>query len=116
MGVDLPRNTSAQAVSPALNRIAFEKNDAREKRMAVLRDAQVGDLIYIPGHVMMVIGKEDGQTWLIHDTHGITYRNDNGERIRAPLNGVSVTPLEPLLFNSDSSFVDHITNIQRIRP
>ena len=65
---------------------------------------------------MMVIGKEGGQTWLIHDTHGITYRNDNGERIRAPLNGVSVTPLEPLLFNNDSSFVDHITNIQRIRP
>ena len=116
MGVNLPRNTSAQAVSPALNRLAFDKADPHAKRIAALRDVQVGDLIYIPGHVMMVIGKENGQTWLIHDTHGITYLNDDGEHIRAPLNGVAVTPLEPLLFNSDSSFVDHITNIQRIRP
>ena len=116
MGVALPRNTSAQAISPALNRIAFDKQDTREKRMAVVRGLQVGDLVYIPGHVMMVIGKEGGQTWLIHDTSGISYLNDSGQRIRAPLNGVSVTPLEPLLFNSTGTFVDHITNIQRIRP
>ena len=116
MGVALPRNTSAQAVSPALNRIAFDKEDSREKRMALLRDLQVGDLVYIPGHVMMVIGNEGGQTWLIHDTHGISYLDDKGQRMRAPLNGVSVTPLEPLLFDNTSTFIDHITNLQRIRP
>ena len=116
MGVALPRNTSAQAVSPALNRIAFDKEDSREKRMALLRELQVGDLVYIPGHVMMVIGNEGGQTWLIHDTHGISYLDDKGQRMRAPLNGVSVTPLEPLLFDNTSTFIDHITNLQRIRP
>ena len=116
MGVALPRNTSAQAVSPALNRIAFDKNTPREQRLAALRDVHVGDLVYIPGLVMMVIGKDNGQTWLIHDTHGITYRNDNDQPVRAPLNGVSVTPLEPLLYDGNNSFIDHITNLQRIRP
>ena len=116
MGVALPRNTSAQAVSPALNRLAFDAADGREKRLAALRDLHVGDLIYIPGHVMMVIGKDGDQTWLIHDTHGITYRNDSAQLLRAPLNGVSVTPLQPLLFDNASSYIDHITNIQRIRP
>ena len=62
MGVALPRNTSAQAVSPALNRLAFDATDGREKRLAALRDLHVGDLIYIPGHVMMVIGKDGDQT------------------------------------------------------
>jgi hypothetical protein len=115
-GVELPRNTSDQGVSPALNRIAFTDQDDRAKRMKVVRDLQVGDLIYIPGHVMMVIGKENGQTYLIHDTTGITYKNNQGEIVRASLNAVSVTPLEPLLAGSDKTFVDRIYSIQRIRP
>ncbi|KAF1719489.1 SH3 domain-containing protein [Pseudoxanthomonas wuyuanensis] len=115
-GVELPRNTRDQGVSPALNRIAFDENDSHEKRLQALRTLQVGDLIYIPGHVMMVIGQEDGNTYLIHDTTGITYRSDGGDIVRAPLNSVAVTPLEPLLFNGDKSFVDRIYSIQRIRP
>lgn len=115
-GVELPRNTSDQGVSTALNRIAFTDQDDRAKRMKVVRDLHVGDLIYIPGHVMMVIGKENGQTYLIHDTTGITYANDKGEVVRASLNAVSVTPLEPLLAGNDKTFVDRIYSIQRIRP
>ena len=74
-GVQLPRNTRDQGVSPALNRIAFTAADDHEQRLAVLRDLQVGDLIYIPGHVMMVIGHDDGVPYVIHDTTGISYRD-----------------------------------------
>ncbi|KAF1712602.1 NlpC-P60 family protein [Pseudoxanthomonas kalamensis DSM 18571] len=116
MGVELPRNTSAQAVSPALNRIAFDPADSLQTRLAVVRDTRPGDLIYIPGHVMMVIGHQDGRTWVIHDTSGTSYRDASGQRVSAHLNGVSVTPLEPLLFNGDTSYVERITSIQRIRP
>ena len=115
-GVQLPRNTGDQAVSPALNRVAFDKNDSHAERVAVLRTLQVGDLIYIPGHVMMVIGLEDGLPYVIHDTTGITYRDAAGALKRVALNGVSVTPLAPLLFNENEPTVDRITSIQRIRP
>jgi hypothetical protein len=113
-GVHLPRNTRDQGVSPALNRIAFTEADSREKRLEVLRKLQVGDLIYIPGHVMMVIGHDAGMPYVIHDTTGITYRNDK-EITRVRLNGVSVTPLTPLLLDESRSVVDHIYSIQRIR-
>ncbi|CAN7567132.1 SH3 domain-containing protein [Pseudoxanthomonas sp. LjRoot143] len=116
MGIVLPRNTSAQAVSPALERIGFDAGDSHEKRLAVLRTLQVGDLVYIPGHVMMVIGHDNGTTYTIHDTTGITYRGADGKVVRTTLNSVAVTPLEPLLFNSEQSTVDRITAIQRIRP
>lgn len=116
MGIVLPRNTSAQAVSPALERVGFEAGDSHEKRLAVLRTLQVGDLVYIPGHVMMVIGHDNGTTYTIHDTTGITYRGADGQVVRTRLNSVAVTPLEPLLFNSEQSTVDRITAIQRIRP
>ncbi|WP_342315761.1 SH3 domain-containing protein [Lysobacter sp. FW306-1B-D06B] len=116
MGVQLPRNTSDQAVSPALNRIAFNEKDGRDKRMAVVRELQVGDLVYIPGHVMMVIGEVDGEPYVIHDTTGLSFAGADGRTMRAKTNGVTVSPLTPLLFNGTQTFVDRITNIQRIRP
>lgn len=116
MGVQLPRNTSDQAVSPALNRIAFNEKDSHAKRMAIVRELQVGDLVYIPGHVMMVIGNLDGEPYVIHDTTGLSFAGPDGQTVRAKTNGVTVSPLTPLLFNGKQTFVDRITNIQRIRP
>ena len=104
-----------QGVSPALNRIAFTADDDHEKRLAVLRQLQVGDLIYIPGHVMMVIGQDRGGPYVIHDTTGITYRDENGVLTRVRLNGVSVTPLLPLLDGKEQPRVDRIYSVQRIR-
>ena len=115
-GVQLPRNSRDQATTPALNRITLTAADDHERRLAVLRNLEVGDLVYIPGHVMMVIGHENGMPYVIHDTTGITYRDEKGAVTRVVLNGVSVTPLTPLLFARKDSFVDHITSILRVRP
>jgi cell wall-associated NlpC family hydrolase len=115
-GVQLPRNTRDQAVTPALERIAFTDADGHERRLAVLRNLEIGDLVYIPGHVMMVIGHENGMPYVIHDTTGISYRDGKGEVNRVVLNGVSVTPLTPLLFGRTQPLVDHITSILRVRP
>lgn len=116
MGVELPRNTSDQSVSPALNRIAFSDADGREKRMSAVAALQVGDLIYIPGHVMMMIGRIDGVPYVIHDTNGGSYLGADGQLHSMHLNGVSVTPLLPLQFNTTQTYVDRITNLVRIRP
>ncbi len=115
-GVQLPRNTSDQSVSPALNRIAFGASDSPKKRKAAMEDVQVGDLIYIPGHVMMVIGHYNGMPYVIHDTNGGAWRGSDGKLVSGKLNGVSVTALTPLMFNDHQTYVDRITNIQRIRP
>jgi len=115
-GVDLPRNTGDQANSLVLNRVAFTDADTHERRLAVVRDAQVGDLLYIPGHVMMVIGHLDGVTYVIHDVTGINYLGPDGASVRVPLNGVSVTQLETLASSPDRTWVDNIRSIQRIRP
>ncbi|WP_421570318.1 SH3 domain-containing protein [Stenotrophomonas sp. PD6] len=115
-GVLMPRNTSAQAISPALDRVAFTAKDSKAKRNAAVQQLQVGDLVYIPGHVMVSIGQLDGQTWMIHDTAGGSWFGPDGKRVQAHLNGVSVTPLEPMMASDTVSYIDRITNIQRIRP
>ena len=114
-GVQLPRNTRDQGMSPALNRIALAPSDTHEARLAMLRNLQVGDLIYIPGHVMMIIGYDHGMPYVIHDTTGISYRNSAGSVSHVALNSVSVTPLTPLLLGGDQPLIDRIYSIQRIR-
>lgn len=114
VGILLPRNTSAQAVSPALQEVPLPPSSDRAGRLAALKTLKVGDLVYIPGHVMMVIGHDAGLTWVIHDTSGTTYTGTNGKLVRARLNGVSVTPLEPMRFDADTLYADRITRIQRI--
>ncbi len=115
-GVQLPRNTSAQGVSPVFNTIRFDEGDDRDARLAALRQLQPGDLLYIPGHVMMVIGQLDGAPYVIHDVTGVSVRDPDGALRRIVLNGVSVTPLEPLQSGEDATLVDRIYSIQKIRP
>ncbi|WP_282270748.1 SH3 domain-containing protein [Stenotrophomonas sp. PS02298] len=114
-GVLLPRNTSAQAISPALNRVPFTDKDSKAKRSDAIAKLQVGDLIYIPGHVMMMLGEANGMTWVIHDTSGGSWFDASGKRVHASLNGVSVTPLQPMMASDTVSYIDRMTNIQRIR-
>ncbi|MGY1424735.1 C40 family peptidase [Lysobacter sp. A289] len=113
MGVQMPRNTSAQAVSPALHHVLFDQDDNRAARMAAVAELQVGDLVYIPGHVMMMIGRIDGAPYMIHDTHGGSYLGADGTLQSMALNGVSVTPLLPMMFNKNQDYVDRITSIVR---
>jgi SH3 domain (SH3b1 type)/NlpC/P60 family len=114
MGVELPRNTSDQAVSPVFARTRFEASASRAERMAAIDALDVGDLIYIPGHVMMFLGRIDGMPYVIHDTNGGTILGADGEPRSLRLNGVSVTPLLPLRFGKEHDYVDRITNIVRV--
>lgn len=114
MGVVLPRNTRDQSVSPVFGRTALGEAHGAGQRAALMRELRVGDLVYIPGHVMMVIGHEHGMPYVIHDTSGGSWLGDDGTLVQGRLNGVSVTPLTPLRFDAERGYVDAITNLQRI--
>ena len=116
MGVLMPRNTRDQSVSPGLAHRVFGEGDDRSARMAAVRALQVGDLVYIPGHVMMAIGIIDGEPYVIHDTTGLSYLRADGSRVHVDLNAVSVSSLTPLLFGNNQTYVDRMTSIVRIRP
>ncbi|NYZ63986.1 SH3 domain-containing protein [Luteimonas deserti] len=113
-GVLLPRNTGAQAVSPAFDRVEMPAAMSREARLGLLRAADAGDLVFVPGHVMMVIGHVDGEPWVIHDTAGMSVRDDEGDVVRVPFNGVVVTPLTPMR-SGDDALIDHVTSLLRVR-
>ena len=115
MGVAMPRNTSDQRRSPAFERVDLE-TATPQQRAAALRALQVGDLVYVPGHVMMVIGRERGEPWVIHDVHGVGVLDARGALQRLPLNAVSVTPLLPLRADAQTPLTDRTLAIVRMRP
>ncbi len=115
MGVDMPRNTGRQASSPAFTRTPFTASSTRAERMRAVHALQVGDLVYIPGHVLLVLGQVDGQPYVIHDVARMRYRQANGSIADIKLNAVSVTPLLPLLFDEQHTYVERMTSIVRMR-
>lgn len=116
MGVQLPRNTGDQAKSPALKHRLFGAGDNHEARMRALAEARTGDLIYIPGHVMMFLGRVNGEPYVIQDVGGLVFRDGQGKMRWTKTNEVSVTPLLPLLVDEKLSYVDAMTSLVSIRP
>ncbi|MEP0357586.1 SH3 domain-containing protein [Paraglaciecola sp.] len=113
-GILMPRNSGQQGKGAYGTNYRFDKNSTTVKKLSVINKMQIGDLIYIPGHVMMYLGEEEGQPTVIHDVKGLAYWTPEGEFFKGTLNAVSVTPLIALHLNETTSYVDRIYNIKRL--
>jgi cell wall-associated NlpC family hydrolase len=115
-GLLMPRNSGQQAKGEYGRNNFFAKDTAKADKLKAIEQMEVGDLIYIPGHVMMYLGHENSTPFIIHDVKGLSYTDEQGEVYRGTLNGVSVTPLLLLKDHASSQdYVNNITNIKRIR-
>ncbi len=114
-GVMMPRNTGQQANSNQGETISFDKKASNPHKLAQIKQLNVGDLIYIPGHVMMVLGFHQGEPYIIHDVSGLSYFKENGDYYKSRLNGVAITPLIPLQLSQEKSFLDKVYKIKKIK-
>jgi len=114
-GIYMPRNTGQQGSGSFGANTRFTADSSEEEKLQALKNMDVGDLIYVPGHVLMYIGDVDGEPYVIHDVSVFRYIDDNGEYYEGTLNGVSVTPLIPLYGSRESTYVEQMYNIKRVR-
>lgn len=114
MGLLLPPNSGAQGKSPAFAHRIFTAADSHAARMQAIMTADVGDLIVVPGHVLLILGKVDGQPYVIQDVPFVIYRNAQGAVHWTKANEVSVTPLLPLLADGRQSYVDLMTSLVHV--
>jgi len=113
-GIRMPRNSGQQGESDYGENWSVDASADTIKAQLTSR-LQPGDLLYIPGHVMMVLGIDSEQPWVIHDVKGLAFNNVAGEFTRSALNGVSVTPLFPLRLSRTSRYIDALYRVKRIR-
>lgn len=114
-GILMPRNSGEQGYGSYGQNTRFNADSSEQDKLAALKKLQVGDLIYIPGHVVMYLGEEQGQPYVIHDVHGMSYTDAQGNYYQGGLNGVSVTPLLPLRLSESTSYLDRIYSIKSVR-
>ncbi|MDJ0918641.1 MAG: SH3 domain-containing protein [Woeseiaceae bacterium] len=114
-GFTLPRNSGDQRDSAIGINLRFDETAGRESRMEALRSMDTGDLVYIPGHVMLSLGNADGQPYVIHDVNGLQFTKADGSFYQGTLNTVAVTPIEPLQSDAGDDYVDRMLNIKSIR-
>lgn len=119
-GILMPRNSGQQGNSEFAPTKRFAADDHVARREA-LAELSVGDLIYIPGHVMMYLGDVEGEPYVIHDVTGLSYYTEEAAAAaeeasfyRGTLSGVSITPLTPLHLSREKSFVEAIYAIKSI--
>ena len=114
-GIQMPRNTGQQGDGVFGENTRFTDQSDREEKLKALGKLDIGDMIYVPGHVLMYIGDVNGEPYVIHDVSIFRYIDKDDEYYEGVLNGVSVTPLIPLYGSRKSPYVDLIYNIKRIR-
>jgi cell wall-associated NlpC family hydrolase len=113
-GIVLPPNSGAQGKSPGFQHQLFTDKSSHAERLDAVMHAKVGDLLVVPGHVMMFLGKVAGQPYMIQDVPFAIYRDGAGHIHRTKVNGVSVTPLLPLLYDDQHSYVDAMTSLVHV--
>ncbi|WP_233278202.1 SH3 domain-containing protein [Myxococcus stipitatus] len=115
MGLFLPPNSGQQGKSTALTHRLFTAKDSHAERLRALEQAQVGDLIVVPGHVLMLIGHVDGKPYVIQDVPFAVFKDPATQQLRkTKLNQVSVTPLLPLHADDTTLYVDAMTSLVHV--
>lgn len=114
-GIQLPRNSGQQGNSPIGESTQFTAETSAEDKLRAVVSADVGDLLYSTGHVMLYLGTVDGMPYVIHDLSGFGWVGEDGEVQEGVLNGVSVTPLTPIHSSRDTTYFEEIYAIKKIR-
>jgi cell wall-associated NlpC family hydrolase len=115
MGVLLPPSSGLQGTSTAFQHRTFTDKDGHAERVKALAEAQVGDLIVVPGHVLMIIGQINGEPYVIQDVPYAVFMDPASGQIRkTKLNQVSVTPLLPLYADDKTLYVDAMSSLVHV--
>lgn len=88
MGVEIPRDADQQ--ERAMPRRVSLAGMNREERLAALRRAPVGSLLFRPGHVMLYLGEANGTPMVIHALSSY-YKDTPTGRVRTRVRRVLVS-------------------------
>jgi len=115
MGLLLQHSSALQGSGTAFPHRLFTAKDTHAERLRALRLAEVGDLIVVPGHVLMIIGHVDGAPYVIQDVPYAVFDDPaTGRRRKTKLNQVAVTPLLPLYADDTTLYVDAMTSLVHV--
>lgn len=91
-GINLPRNTDEQEIC-SNNMVKFNAQDNLQTRLKIMDGLAAGEVLYMPGHTMLYLGKINGQYYMLHAFLGYNAKN-GGTSKYYPVNQVAVTSVQ----------------------
>jgi hypothetical protein len=115
VGINLPRNSYAQAQAGRLIR-KFPAKAAADEKLAALNAGLSGGIttLYLPGHIMLFLGIVDGNPYAIHDVWAYSEKTGAGRTVRV-INRVAVTDLLLSSGTEKGSFLDRLSVVRAIQ-
>ncbi|MBU1310573.1 MAG: SH3 domain-containing protein [Gammaproteobacteria bacterium] len=113
-GLLMPRNSGQQGNGSFGRNTRFTADGSPSDKLAALAQLQIGDLLYFPGHVALYLGHSNNEVFMIHDVNTLIYPVQSG-MYHGSLNGVAVTPLQPLYANAQQSYLQALYAIKSLR-
>lgn len=110
-GFRLPRNGNEQESGAGVS-YRFNENTTLEERIQTFERIKPGAVIFMPGHVMMYIGRDNGVHYMIHCFHGYGEKSGDGYRFRA-VNEVAVTSTL-LTTSSGNLFINKFSSLLQV--
>lgn len=111
-GIELPRNSLPQALTPAEHTDAAKLTAAEKEKL--LAGSPAGTLVQMPGHIMLYLGTIKGRPYIIHSVYALASSGTDDAEGVTTLNCVVVTDMEMRRRNG-SRIIDNIANINIIR-
>ncbi len=111
VGVQIPRNSRVQSLSLS-HRIRWTAQDDLQRRLRDMEEARPGDLLHMPGHVLMHLGRVDEIPYALHAFVGFGTER-NGEIAPALVNAVEVSPIT-LRTRRGPRFIEVLTGVSHV--
>lgn len=117
-GILFPRNTGDQLRKSIGKTYFFNDDDNYNKKIDIINSLRPGTLLYLNGHVVMIIGRYKGNTYIIHDTIGVQIIEKKECGIDCnkfiSINGVTISKLKEIYTSSGKSYIDSIVGFKDI--
>ena len=121
-GLLLPRNSRRQSVA-GTRHVEVDKLDDAAKMKAIEQAAQSAVvLLYLPGHIMLYLGRDGDQLYALHQFSGYLVpcdgkaKTEDGRETMMRVNRTVVTSLELGRGSSRRSFLERITRLVLLAP
>ncbi|MCX8012299.1 MAG: C40 family peptidase, partial [Desulfobacterota bacterium] len=109
-GILMPRNSNLQAMmGVSLGEVAGKS--VSEKKRILDRAPPLATLLYMPGHIMLYLGKHDGKHYAIHSIRGIQIKGKSGFETKR-IGKVAVTDLDLGKEDPYGSLIERLTTIR----
>lgn len=115
-GVVLPRNSGDQANKTVGQVFALAESASALERGRTLEQAKVGAALWLPGHIMLYLGKFGGEHYVIHAFSGFRRAKESGELEAVRQQQVAVTPLSIMVSDKPKTYLESVRVIRQFDP